>query len=71
MLIETDSEIESTISKALDFAKSDKVVLVDVNIDYQKRTRFTKDVVKTILKKFPLSDKVRFIGRTVKRKILG
>ena len=71
MLIETDSEIESTISKALDFAKSDKVVLVDVNIDYQKRTRFTKDVVKTILKKFPLSDKVRFIGRTIKRKILG
>jgi acetolactate synthase-1/2/3 large subunit len=71
MLIETDSEIESTISKALDFAKSDKVVIVDVNIDYQKRTRFTKDVVKTILKKFPLSDKVRFIGRTVKRKILG
>ena len=71
LLLRTDSEIESTISKALEFAESDKVVLVDVNIDYQKRTRFTKGVVKTILKKFPLSDKVRFIGRAIKRKVLG
>ena len=46
-------------------------VIVDVRIDYSKRTRFTKGVVGTVLKRFPLGDKVRFIGRALVRKVTG
>jgi len=70
-VIENDSEINQTISTALEEAKNDKIVLVDVFIDYQKRTRFTKGVVKTVLGNFPFNDKVRFISRAIKRKIFG
>lgn len=71
LVIENDDQIDDVISKALKAAQSNKTVLVDVHIDYKKRTRFTQGVVKSVLGKFPLSDKVRFIGRAVKRKILG
>ena len=71
LVIENDSEINQRISTALEEAKNNKIVLVDVNIDYQKRTRFTKGVVKTVLENFPFNDKVRFIGRAIKRKIFG
>ena len=46
-------------------------VVVDVRIDYSKRTRFTQGVVKTVLKRFPLGDKFRFVGRAIYRKITG
>ena len=44
-------------------------MIVDVNIDYSKRTRFTEGVVKTNLDRFPLADKMRIIGRAVWRKV--
>lgn len=71
LAIENDTQIDQIISAALKEAKADRIVLVDVHIDYEKRTRFTKGVVKSVLGNFPLSDKVRFIGRAIKRKILG
>lgn len=71
LVIENDDQIDDVISKALKAAEANKTVLVDVHIDYKKRTRFTQGVVKTVLGKFPLNDKVRFIGRAVTRKILG
>jgi acetolactate synthase-1/2/3 large subunit len=46
-------------------------VIVDVHIDYSKRTRFTEGVVKTALKRFPLRDRARFIGRALIRRITG
>lgn len=71
LVIENDAQIDNVISTALKAAKLNKTVLVDVHIDYKKRTRFTQGVVKTVLGNFPFSDKVRFIGRAVKRKIMG
>jgi len=71
LVIENDSQINQNISSALKKSAANKIVLVDVNIDYKKRTRFTKGVVKTVLGNFPFSDKVRFIGRAIKRKVLG
>jgi acetolactate synthase-1/2/3 large subunit len=44
---------------------------VDVHIDYSKKTMLTKGVLKTNLSRFPLGEKVRFIGRAVKRHVLG
>tara|TARA_R110000868_G_scaffold89492_5_gene249129 strand:+ start:12788 stop:14515 length:1728 start_codon:yes stop_codon:yes gene_type:complete len=71
LVLENDAQIDQTISAALKEAEANKIVLVDVHIDYKKRTRFTKGVVKTVLENFPFNDKVRFIGRAIKRKILG
>jgi len=71
LIIENDSQINQVISRALKESAANKIVLVDVKIDYNKRTRFTKGVVKTVLGSFNFSDKVRFIGRAVKRKVLG
>jgi acetolactate synthase I/II/III large subunit len=69
--IDDDSQVASGIEDALRTASTGRPVIVDVRIDYSKRTRFTKGVVKTVLTRFPLGEKVRFIGRAVVRKITG
>ncbi len=65
--INNNEQIASGIGDAL----SGGTVLVDVRIDYSKRTRFTQGVVKTVLKRFPIRDKVRFVGRALLRKVTG
>jgi hypothetical protein len=62
--------IASGIGEALAAAQGQPVI-VDVRIDYSKRTRFTKGVVGTVLKRFPLRDRARFIGRALLRKVTG
>ncbi len=69
--IKSNKEIADIISEALFIAQKGQPVLVDISIDYSKRTAFTKGVVKTVLKRFPLGDKFRFIGRAMIRKITG
>ncbi len=69
--INSNDEISEKISTALTSAAKGQPVIVDVKIDYSKRTRFTQGVVGTVLKRFPLGDKFRFIGRAVTRKITG
>lgn len=58
------------IKRALEFAAQHRPVIVDVNIDYSKRTRFTKGIVKTNLERFTMGNKARFIGRALLRKVL-
>jgi len=69
--IEHNSGIAAGIREALDRAAKGQPVIVDVRIDYSKRTRFTQGVVKTVLKRFPLGDKFRFVGRAIVRKVTG
>lgn len=69
--IENNAGITAGIKEALDTAAKGQPVVVDVRIDYSKRTRFTQGVVKTVLKRFPLGDKFRFIGRAIVRKVTG
>jgi acetolactate synthase-1/2/3 large subunit len=68
--IGNNSEIDSAITGALTFGQG-KPVIVDVRIDYSKRTRFTQGVVKTAVQTFPFRDKLRFLGRALIRKITG
>ena len=44
-------------------------VVIDVAIDYAEKTYFTRGVVKTNLLRLPWSDRLRFIGRAVFRKL--
>jgi len=67
----TNRDIDSALHKAFQISEKGQPVIVDVNIDYSKKSRFTKGVVKTNLGRFPLGEKVRFIGRALKRHIFG
>ncbi len=69
--IDNDLQLENKIKEAREISASGKPVLVDVNIDYSKKTYLTKGVVKANLGRFPLNEKVRFIGRAVKRHLFG
>lgn len=71
MQIENDNQIEDVISKAIALNKTGKPVLINVNIDYSKKTMLTKGVIKVNFLRFPLSEKLRFFGRAVKRHIAG
>jgi acetolactate synthase I/II/III large subunit len=69
--INSDHEVESGISEAIEIVNNGNHVVIDVKIDYTKKTMLTKGVVKVNLKRFPFSEKVRFISRALKRHVLG
>jgi acetolactate synthase-1/2/3 large subunit len=69
--ISSSIDCEKGIREALNFAAQNRPVIVDVNIDYSKRTRFTKGMVKTNLHRFTTGNKARFISRALVRKVTG
>jgi len=69
--MKNDFEIEAVIKEAIEISEKGQSVLVDVMIDYSKKTLMTKGVVKTNLARFPVGEKVRFVSRAVKRHVLG
>lgn len=71
VVIENNAGISEGIRTVLATLRAGQPVVCDVRIDYSKRTRFTEGVVKTALKRFPLGDKVRFVGRALTRKLTG
>jgi len=72
MRIASDGDIDGVVRDALAFAARDrKPVLVDVLVDYSKRTRFTEGIVKTNLERFDLGTQARLIGRALWRRVSG
>jgi acetolactate synthase-1/2/3 large subunit len=70
VVIENNSQIATAIAEALK-PDAGKPAIVDVHIDYSKRTRFTQGIVKTAMKSFPFRDKTRFVVRALVRKVTG
>ena len=68
--IDDNNGIQAGIRAAMLAAQYGPVV-VDVKIDYSRRTRFTQGVVKTVLRRFPLRDRARFIARAIYRRVTG
>jgi acetolactate synthase I/II/III large subunit len=68
--MENDFKIEQVMQKAFNEVKNDIPVIVDVAIDYSKKTYMTKGVVKVNLARFSFKEKVRFIGRALKRHLI-
>ena len=66
-----NSSISEVIRQALYLSSKGQPVIVDVQVDYSKKTTYTKGVVKTNSKRFPLNDLIRIAGRIVTRKITG
>jgi acetolactate synthase-1/2/3 large subunit len=69
--IEDNGRIAEGIGEALGIAATDQPAIVDVRIDYSKRTRFTQGVVKSVLRRFPMRDRLRFVSRALIRKVTG
>jgi len=63
--------IERALEEAFEVAATKRPVLVDVRIDYSKRTRFTEGIVKTNLERFDLPTKARLVGRALWRRVTG
>ena len=70
ILIEDNTACAGGIKRALSIAAENRPVIVDVKIDYSKRTRFTKGIVKTNLERFSMGNKARFISRALLRRVL-
>tara|TARA_R110001592_G_scaffold323435_1_gene602671 strand:+ start:6645 stop:8423 length:1779 start_codon:yes stop_codon:yes gene_type:complete len=69
--IDNNNEVTSSLDKAWLEAAKGKPVIIDVNIDYSKKTRFTKGIVGTNLKRLPLNMKIKMISRALVRKVTG
>lgn len=68
--IESNDDVAAKISEALKAASENRPVVLDVNIDYSKKTRFTKGIIKTNLQRMKLPTKVRMISRALWRRIV-
>jgi acetolactate synthase-1/2/3 large subunit len=69
--METDADIEPALDETQSVAQTGRPVIVDVNIDYRRRTQMTTGVVKTNLSRFSTSEKIRFVARAAKRHLFG
>ena len=69
--IKDDADLEDGIARTLAASAENKPVLVNVHIDYSKKTQFTIGTVKTNLKRFDTKNKLRIVGRALKRKFFG
>ena len=65
-----DEEIAEQLGAARAIHQSGRPVVVEVEIDYSRKTYFTKGVVRTNLGRLPWRDRARFIGRALGRRIL-
>ena len=69
VLIVSDDAIDAGIDRAIGFMADNRPVIVDVRIDYSKKTQFTAGSVKTNLKRFDTRNRFRFVGRALWRKV--
>ena len=69
--IENDLQTGDIITKALRIAQEGVPIIIDINIDYSKQSVFTKGTIQVNLSRFPLRQKMRFIGRALKRHTIG
>jgi acetolactate synthase-1/2/3 large subunit len=64
-----EDDLESVVDKAHEIAATGVPVVVDVHIDYSRKTAFTSGIIGTNFKRFPLRDKGRMVRRAVTRRI--
>jgi acetolactate synthase-1/2/3 large subunit len=64
-----NADLESGLAAAFEMENGARPVLVEVLVDYSKRTRFTDGIVKTNLEAFSLRNKARFVGRALWRRV--
>ena len=69
--LRSDAEVPHVLEQVKACVGRGRAVVVDTAIDYSRKTFFTAGVVKTNLLRMAWPDRLRFIGRALKRKVLG
>ncbi len=69
--VDSDEELKTKIAGANAAAQTGQPVIVEVAIDYSKRTAFTEGAVKTNFQRFTLAQKMRAVSRALVRKVTG
>ena len=69
--VPSNAEVPHAIARARELAATGRPVIVDLIMDYSRRTAFTQGAVKTNFKRLPLAQRLRMVTRAVKRKITG
>ena len=71
LVLANDAGIPEAVARAKAVADEGRPVLVDVAIDYSRKTFFTRGVVRTNFGRLPWGDRLRFVVRALGRKVLG
>lgn len=71
LAVATNAEVADAIARARELTAGGRAVIVDLIVDYSKRTAFTAGAVKTNFKRFPLAQRLRLVTRAIKRRITG
>lgn len=69
--IQSNDDIADGVDAAMRHAAENRPVIVDVRVDYSKKTQFTSGTLKTNLERFDTRTKVRMVGRALYRKVFG
>lgn len=69
--LSADGEVGSTLERVAAVTAEGRPVAVEVNIDYSRKTYFTRGVVRTNLGRLPWPRRLRFIGRALARRVTG
>ncbi|MEJ2383034.1 MAG: thiamine pyrophosphate-binding protein [Xanthomonadales bacterium] len=67
--IGSDEEVAAGVERAIELLRENRPVIVDVRIDYSKKTRFTTGTVKTNIRRFDTRNKLRIVSRALWRKM--
>ena len=62
-----DADVAPILKQAQAFTQARRPVLIEVAIDYSRKTYFTRGVVRTSLARLPWTDRLRFIARALTR----
>jgi len=64
-----DAHVAAALDRAFEVARGGRPVIVEVAIDYSRKTFFTNGVVATTFWRLPWSDRLRMLGRAVSRNL--
>ncbi|MGH7544951.1 MAG: thiamine pyrophosphate-binding protein, partial [Gemmatimonadota bacterium] len=67
--LESDHGMSSVLDRVAAITGEGRPVVVDVAIDYSRKTHFTRGVVKTNLLRLPWRERLRFVGRALIRRV--
>jgi len=71
LAVDHERELDTVLERALLISEQNQPVIIDLKVDYSQKTAFTKGIVKANLNRFETSEKLRFVGRALKRKVVG
>ncbi|HUI84307.1 MAG TPA: thiamine pyrophosphate-binding protein [Candidatus Binatia bacterium] len=64
-----NNDVEAVLQQAVSVTRSGRPIVVGVEIDYSRKTYFTRGVVRTNFGRLPWAERVRFLCRALGRKL--